>query len=321
MTDKLAIAPFVDLREVEWRVDGKPSQNNTARFVPYVDATTTARLLDEWVGPGNWSDRYEPGEVAGKPALWCYLSVKVGDGWVTKRDVGVASNFEAQKGMVSDAFKRVACIKWGVARNVYSLPTLWAPCRVDQKGNAWPNDKTLPALHRELTKLGYEASGRLSAAADEDNQPSGGGEVSGAGTENEGQAESDRLVNDVTNEAEHTGSATRPAPASGKMSESAGDASPPTAAEPQSEEAQANPGSSSDSPTVFDPDERDSYWHLIDIALSAGQAKVGEVLRAASEPAKSLERKPPTKRDDLKEQPAEVLRAVCEALHLGQWAA
>lgn len=160
-------APSVPINDVEWRVDGKPTERKTARFVPYVDATTTATLLDEWVGPGNWSDEYRIVTIAGKEALECALSIKVGDEWVTKRDVGVASNFEAQKGMVSDAFKRVACIKWGVARNVYSLPTLWAPCRVGNDGKAYPdNDKTLPAIHQQLKKLGYEASGRLSASVE-----------------------------------------------------------------------------------------------------------------------------------------------------------
>lgn len=169
MTDA---APIVALADVEWRVDGKPTQGDgptRARFVPYVDVTTVTGLLDKWVGPENWRDEYALGELAGKPVLWCYLSVRVnGDEWITKRDVGVASNFEAQKGMVSDALKRVACIKWGIARNVYDLPNLWAPCRVDQKGNAWPVPQTLTVIHEELAKLGYDKAGRLSAEGSEE---------------------------------------------------------------------------------------------------------------------------------------------------------
>lgn len=145
----LDLAPDVAVDKVKWRVDGKPS-NNRARFVPYVDASIIATLLDTWVGPENWRDEYAIGELNGKPVLWCSLSIRIGDEWVTKRDVGMASNFEAQKGMVSDAFKRTACLKWGVARNVYDMPTLWAPCRVDEKGNAWPNNQTIPDIQRQL---------------------------------------------------------------------------------------------------------------------------------------------------------------------------
>lgn len=167
---KLELAPAVGLADIEWRVDGKPiqqGQNARCRFVPYIDAARAAQLLDEWVGPGNWSDNYESGAMEGKTVLWCYLSIKVGDEWVTKRDVGVASNFEAQKGMVSDAFKRAACLKWGVGRNVYELPTLWAPCRVDSNGKPWPSDGTLPELLRQLKDLGYEPSGRIQSSEPE----------------------------------------------------------------------------------------------------------------------------------------------------------
>lgn len=163
----LAPAPAISLDRVEWRVDGKPTGeggNTRCRFVPYLDARDIAALLDDWVGPGNWSDAYEPGEIAGKPAMWCHLSIRVGDDWVTKTDVGVPSNFEGQKGAVSDSFKRAGCLKWGVGRNVYELPTLWAPCRVDNKGNTWPNDQSLPSIRKQLAAAGLSADGGRVAA-------------------------------------------------------------------------------------------------------------------------------------------------------------
>lgn len=167
----LGVAPSVDLSRVEWRVDGRPTgdgNNARCRFVPYLDARDIASLLDEWVGPGGWSDSYETGDISGKVAVWCHLAIKVGDEWVTKTDVGVPSQFESQKGAVSDAFKRAGCLKWGVGRNVYELPTLWAPCRVDAKGNAWPNDKSLPDIAKQLkglARLGDEG-GRVAAVPD-----------------------------------------------------------------------------------------------------------------------------------------------------------
>lgn len=168
-------APSAPLDAVEWRVDGKPS-NNKSRFVPYLDAKTVASLLDEWVGPFNWQDAYEPAPGKG---LWCHLSIRgvidIQTGhseWVTKTDIGVPSNFESEKGQVSDAFKRAATLKWGVGRNVYDLPTLWAP--VDVKRNAknedvaWPNDKTMPSIRQQLKALGFETDGGKAAAYHDD---------------------------------------------------------------------------------------------------------------------------------------------------------
>lgn len=164
----LEAAPSVPLEVVEWRVDSKPTdvkaKLSRCRYVPYLNAPIVARLLDEWVGPGGWKDEYTDGQIAGKAAMWCHLSVRVGIEWVTKSDVGVASNMEPQKGAVSDAFKRAACLKWGVGRNVYDLPTLWGPCKVSVKGNgeavAWFDPERTPGdLVKQLKALGFDANG------------------------------------------------------------------------------------------------------------------------------------------------------------------
>lgn len=158
----LGPAPLAPLDQVEWRVDSKPyprSSGMVCRYVPYLDAATVAGLLDEWVGPGRWADTYQEATLSGRPVLWCSLAVRVDGEWVAKSDVGVPSEFEAQKGMVSDAFKRAACLKWGAGRNVYDLPVLYAPCRVDDKGNAWPVDETIPSLIDQLRRQGFDASG------------------------------------------------------------------------------------------------------------------------------------------------------------------
>lgn len=164
-------APDVKLADVKWRVQGRPTNGRVA-YVPYVDATTVARLLDEWVTPFGWRDDYDTAHGKG---MWCHLSVKSGDEWVTKNDVGVPSNMEAEKGLVSDAFKRVASIKWGVARNVYDLPTLWAPCdeRANRNGEkvAYPNAQTIPAIIAELKKRGFSDAAAADATTDHDDEP------------------------------------------------------------------------------------------------------------------------------------------------------
>lgn len=168
-------APPVPLEQVEWRVDSEPYERGgrtACRWVPYLNAPIVARLLDEWVGPDGWSDRYEVGSLGGKEVLWCYLTV----GDVTKTDVGMPSNTEAQKGQVSDAFKRAACLKWGVGRNVYDLPTLWAVCGSRESRNgkriATEIPETLPDILDQLRKRGFAAEGgRVAEAPDPAPEP------------------------------------------------------------------------------------------------------------------------------------------------------
>jgi hypothetical protein len=132
--------------------------------VPYLSAHIVADLLDEWVGPANWRDTYELTELAGGPALWCHVEVHdpVGRQWVRKSDIGVApapgpEEGMREKGMVSDAFKRTACLKWGAGRNVYELPVLWAPVHVrdDSGGQPRPIADVEQHLVSQLRARGY----------------------------------------------------------------------------------------------------------------------------------------------------------------------
>lgn len=172
MPEPLASAPVAPLDMIEWRVDSEPYERdggNVCRYVPYVDAALVATLLDQWVGPDGWADAYEAGDIAGKFVLWCRLTIN----GVTKMDVGKPSNMESEKGCVSDAFKRAACLKWGIARNVYELPTVFAHCRTfTSQGNtkaAADGKRTLDDIARKLKSLGYSTEGgRIS---DEDSEP------------------------------------------------------------------------------------------------------------------------------------------------------
>lgn len=158
-------APPVPLRDIEWRIDSKPYERDgkqVARYVGYLNAAIIADLFDQWAGPGNWWDSYGPGELNGHPVLWCEITVRFPWGEITKMDIGVAPKGEADlsdKGMVSDAFKRCACLKWGVGRNIYRVPTLWADCRVDQGGRAWPADSAADILVRKLAAAGWREDG------------------------------------------------------------------------------------------------------------------------------------------------------------------
>jgi hypothetical protein len=150
--DRLKNAPEAQWEDIEWRVDSSPYERDgkwSARFVPYLKAHSVARLLDEWVGAEAWSDEYHQ-TPAGR-GLECHLTIL----GVTKIDVGVAPSGSDDnlvvKGVYSDAFKRVASIKWGIGRNVYQLEGVWAPVKVidkDGKKQARETDESFEVLKR-----------------------------------------------------------------------------------------------------------------------------------------------------------------------------
>lgn len=86
----------------------------------YKDARADMIILDETVGPENWQRSHEL--INGN--LFCNVSIKCGDEWVTKQDVGVESFTEKEKGQASDSFKR-ACFNWGLGRELYTAPFIW----------------------------------------------------------------------------------------------------------------------------------------------------------------------------------------------------
>lgn len=125
-----------------WRV--QTAKHGKAIMVAYVDSRQVQDKLDECVGASNWRDEYRVID----DNLFCGVSIKIGDEWVTKWDVGTESQVEKEKGNSSDSFKRAA-VKWQVARYIYSLGTITLPTKqygskehpVDDKGQIlWGGD-------------------------------------------------------------------------------------------------------------------------------------------------------------------------------------
>jgi hypothetical protein len=75
----------------------------------------------------------------------CRLSVKIGEAWVTKMDVGGPSDQkdegDRRKAAFSDALKRAA-VKFGVGRYLYDLPPVW--CDYDAKAKQLVKKPALP---------------------------------------------------------------------------------------------------------------------------------------------------------------------------------
>lgn len=119
-------SPF-DPSEVDWRV-GSVSKKDTDKpegmALAYVDARTVMDRLDTVCGPAGWQNRY----VMEGAKTVCEIGIKCGDEWIWKADGAGDSDVEAEKGALSDAFKRAA-VRWGVGRYLYNLKSPWVPVK------------------------------------------------------------------------------------------------------------------------------------------------------------------------------------------------
>ena len=133
MFDALA-APF-PRDAVSWRAQSVTKAGDKAMALAYIDARDVMRRLDEVVGPNNWSDSYI---AMGNGTCICTLSIRLPTPantavyeWVSKSDGAGATDVEAEKGQLSDAFKRAA-VKWGIGRYLYDMPAPWVPCETTE---------------------------------------------------------------------------------------------------------------------------------------------------------------------------------------------
>lgn len=138
MTDFAALSAPFPPDSVSWRVGTsnkkkrqKETGDNFAKAtkgiaLAYIDARDVMERLDDVCGPGGWQCKYS--HANGKTV--CDIGVKVGDEWVWKADGAGDSDIEAEKGALSDAFKRAA-VRWGIGRYLYAVSSPW--CDLDER--------------------------------------------------------------------------------------------------------------------------------------------------------------------------------------------
>ena len=146
---KALFAPF-DPSVISWRVGSSNKRSEVKRTgdpkakatkgmaLAYLDARAVMDRLDEVCGPEGWQCKYthagtktvcdigiciQPpaysmGGTAGTP------SVCIPREWAWKADGAGDSDIEAEKGALSDAFKRAA-VRWGIGRYLYDLESPW----------------------------------------------------------------------------------------------------------------------------------------------------------------------------------------------------
>ena len=120
------------LDEIKWKCQSINRNTGKATMVAYTDARLVRRILDEALGIFGWECTYTRDE---KGVLFCALTITSPDGTkVTKEDCGVPSEFEKEKGEVSDAFKR-ACFTFGICADLYDLDIHYVDCEQRSDGN------------------------------------------------------------------------------------------------------------------------------------------------------------------------------------------
>jgi len=139
--------------EVEWRVGTTTKDKTKGMALAYIDARTVMRRLDDVIGPFGW--QCENKELRGGKMIICSIGIRMENGeWIWKSDGAGDTAVEAEKGCLSDAFKRAA-VRWGIGRYLYELPSPWVTLEADGRRIA-PSE--LPRLQRIIADC---ASGNL----------------------------------------------------------------------------------------------------------------------------------------------------------------
>lgn len=148
---------FRNLKADEIEVKIKQVKQNGLVCLLYKTARTDMDLLDETVGPENWTNDYR--EIKGN--LYAGIAIKQGGEWVWKYDCGIESREDEgneKKGEASDSFKR-AGFRWGIGRNLYTSPFIWIPAEKCNINGTKCYDKF------SVEKIAYDENNRISGLA------------------------------------------------------------------------------------------------------------------------------------------------------------
>lgn len=126
--------PFAP-EDLEWRLQRVVEAKELGIAVPYVTNRAIMSRLDDVVGPENWYNDFKPWHGAGgKEAQLCGISIRYGDGFITKWDGAEDSDIEPVKGGLSDSMKRAA-VQWGIGRVLYNMDVVFVD--VEKRGKTW----------------------------------------------------------------------------------------------------------------------------------------------------------------------------------------
>lgn len=142
--DRALKRPFPP-NQISWRVGSTTKDKAKGVALAYIDARDVMRRLDEVFGL-NWQTRYSHAE--GKTI--CEIGVRIDGEWIYRAGGAGDTDIEAEKGAISDAFKRAA-VMWGIGRYLYELPNEWV--ELDE----YKRLKRQPSLPKWATPEGFDA--------------------------------------------------------------------------------------------------------------------------------------------------------------------
>lgn len=117
---------------ISWRAQTVTNDGKKALALAYIDARDVMERLDAVCGVEGWQCEYP--HANGKTI--CSIGILIGKEWIWKADGAGDTDIEAEKGAISDAFKRAA-VKWGIGRYLYSMDAVWCPCDSYKAGEKW----------------------------------------------------------------------------------------------------------------------------------------------------------------------------------------
>lgn len=148
--------------EVKWRIGSVTRDKKRGQALAYVDARAVYNRLDEICSNYGWQCHYShAGGSSDKTIcnLGLYLPIGGPDDdiedvdwdWIWRANGAGDTNFEGEKGAISDAIKRAA-VTFGIGRYLYTLGAPWV--QIDERGRIEKSE--LPKLNSELDKVSSE---------------------------------------------------------------------------------------------------------------------------------------------------------------------
>lgn len=132
---------------ISWRVGSTTRDKKKGMALAYIDARDVMQRLDDVCGPENWQCDYP--HAAEKTV--CRIGIKIAGEWIWKANGAGNSDIEAEKGALSDAFKRAAVL-WGIGQYLYDLDSPWVTLDTNEKdGKVYVNGiakHEFPRLHK-----------------------------------------------------------------------------------------------------------------------------------------------------------------------------
>lgn len=127
--------------KVSWRVGHTNQQKTKGMALAYLDSRDVQDRLNEVCG-ADWQCEHIVANTGTK--VTCRIGVKIEDHWIWRSNGAGETDFEADKGSYSDAFKRAA-VMFGVGRYLYDLSAPWVEIE--------PMGKSFKIKESELPKL------------------------------------------------------------------------------------------------------------------------------------------------------------------------